>query len=61
MKPVVIWQLQQQEAFDRAIALRFGHTPRPIPNFIENFRQRLVEGIAASALRHSPNPLLNTS
>jgi len=57
MKPVVIWQLQQQEAFDRAIALRFGQTPRPIPDFIESFRQRLIDGIAACAQKQSPKPL----
>jgi hypothetical protein len=56
MKPVIIWSLRAQAAFDRAMELQFALVPNK-DEIIVRFRQRFAEGVAQMAARKPIKPL----
>lgn len=48
VKPIIVWQLRDQAAFDRAMDLQFGRLPNK-REIIDGFRQRFIEGVERMA------------
>jgi len=50
MKPIIIWSLRAQAAFDRAMDLKFSLVPNR-HEIIDRFRESFAEGLARMAAR----------